>query len=575
MPSKEEVWSILKNAAGNFGKPVPNREPTPDELYVYNIIKAGGRNFYVPNEDGTSELVGWQPVDKYGWTTFPDTLNTDFQKGTLYNIWTNHTAPPGTQTSPTLVGDPPVEKDSWGPLFGGWLGLDKVATAIGQGIKDAAPVVIPLAALVVMAYSGATVASGLINGGLTSSQIAAGGITAEEAAQAGLTAEEISTMASMDAAELSQGSAMLEQVGIANSGNAATIAESAGGITAASSIDAAEASGGLAAANNAAAANAGLTTAEAAKLTSSGMTIAQATSKAAASGITLKDVIGALPAVAAVGSLGASLLSGGSLTGSSPEVTTTSGLSKYTPEQNKLLKTYTDYYSKIAGDTSLPEYSGSRVAQLNDAQLKAENLLMNYVPYTSTDLGKTATSTLTDVMAGGSGKYFEDAYKKTIEDPLLRNWSEKIVPELSGSYAKKGLLYGSGREDAQLREARTIAEAIAMGRSDLASKMETQRISGVNAANQIGTNALNETTGISSGLSLTGATRQSIEQKNLDTEYSDWLKNQPGTRPQDPIIQSILGLTPYYEPTTVVSGGEQGMLGPLLNAAATYYGMKR
>ena len=105
--------------------------------------------------------------------------------------------------------------------------------------------------------------------------------------------------------------------------------------------------------------------------------------------------------------------------------------------------------------------------------------------------------------------------------------------------------------------------------------MEQQRLSGVTSANQIGTTSLNEATGISSGLSDIGTLKQATQQKTADTDYEAWLRTQPGSRPQDAIIQQILGLSPYYEPTTVVSGGESSLLGPLLNAVATYYGTKK
>ena len=142
------------------------------------------------------------------------------------------------------------------------------------------------------------------------------------------------------------------------------------------------------------------------------------------------------------------------------------------------------------------------------------------------------------------------------------------MPTISGNYAKKGLLYGTGREVAQEKSASDLATALGIGRANLESNIAQNRIGTINAASNFGSQSLAEILGLTSAMTGVGGIKQANEQAGLDVGYQDWLRSQPGSRPQDSVLMAILGLSPMYDQNTVVDPGVNGALWEILGQGA-------
>lgn len=240
------------------------------------------------------------------------------------------------------------------------------------------------------------------------------------------------------------------------------------------------------------------------------------------------------------------------LFGSEPEVTTTAGTSKQTAEQQSLMQKLMSYYQSFAGQSG-EQYSGDRVAGLDSSGVEGE-------------LGGTL-GILNQFESGAftQPKYLEDYYTKSIEEPLMKRWKEEIMPTIGGEFETRGLFMGSGRRDAEVNSAEALMDTMGKGRANLYSQMEKSGRAQQLQASTMKSQTLAQMLGIS-------AAQTGIEQQGMDTQYSDWLRTQPGSRPQDQILMQLLGLNTLNAPNTVVTGGSSGIAPSLIETIGTIGG---
>lgn len=263
------------------------------------------------------------------------------------------------------------------------------------------------------------------------------------------------------------------------------------------------------------------------------------------------------------------LIAGGGLLGleDTPASLTQLGQSsKLSTDQQKMLSTLLSYYQGYAGGVPLPDYTGERVAGLSDTEKSIQSLFGNYLSGANASVSDMLSKYVSGEKA--TPQYLEEYYKTNIEAPTIKNWRESIMPELSGAYAKRGLLYGSGVENARNASAGTLADSLTKGRADLYSQME--QISSDNqfkAASQ----SLQNILGLTSTGSTLGKTSRDVEQSKLDAQYQAWLRNQPGTRPYDSLLAGLLGIDTQYDQTNVATPADNSsssMAGSAMGAAA-------
>ena len=229
--------------------------------------------------------------------------------------------------------------------------------------------------------------------------------------------------------------------------------------------------------------------------------------------------------------------------------------SKYTPEQNDLLKKMIASLGGYAGDKKLPAYSGELTAPLTDTQsLSTEKLLSLLNPNSS--LTQTRNASLQDIISGKTAlpATLTENYIKNVEDPTIKNYKETVIPEIAGTFASKGLSYGSSKYNATKDASETLTDALAKGRaqlnSDITKTTLDNQIAGMNTLNSANQTTLQEIL----GLATFGKTEQDTQQAKLNALYQQWLRDQPGTNPAQNMLMQLLGLYPNESSSTATEG---------------------
>ena len=240
--------------------------------------------------------------------------------------------------------------------------------------------------------------------------------------------------------------------------------------------------------------------------------------------------------------------------------------SLYTPEQQKLLKSLLEYYQPTVG-AAAETYAGERIAPLSEAQVGA----LGRMSETSVAPYQESLDVLGRFESGEYARpqYLEDYYMKSIEEPLMKRWKEEIMPTIGGEFETRGLFMGSGRREAEVKSAETLMDTLGRSRSDIYARMEDIGRGRQLEATQLKSKTLSDILGLEQTKFAAGEVPRGLEQAGLDVGYQDWLRTQPGTRPQDQILMQLLGLSTLHEPDTIVTPGTEGLLSQSLGPLAT------
>lgn len=236
--------------------------------------------------------------------------------------------------------------------------------------------------------------------------------------------------------------------------------------------------------------------------------------------------------------------------------------SKLTPEQEALMKGLEGYYSQFISGS--PTYSGNRISPLTNTQQGILSNISNLgVPLYNQSLG-----TLSGFASGNAvnPELYDNYFNENIATPLLSMFKNEALPELRGQMNTKGLLYGSGREINEQGLANTLMQTLAQSKTNLALQMdEANKGRAMTAAGAIpGVLSSLANLGTTGVASLEGEKQQGV----LDVAYQDWLRQQPGTRPQDAMLMQLLGLDTYnyIVPQSGSTGGGGGLLSSLVGS---------
>jgi hypothetical protein len=240
--------------------------------------------------------------------------------------------------------------------------------------------------------------------------------------------------------------------------------------------------------------------------------------------------------------------------------------SKQTSGQQNLMGMLTNYLGQYANGQQLPSYGGQLTAPINSTQQKSLSDILGYKSPTSELTGVTADS-LQKIISGNTGlpEVMRANYEQNIEKPLLKTYKDVAMPELQGTYASKGLSYGSSKKEAVDTATNNLMDSLSKGRASLESTITQDTIqnemTGMNTANSVSANALQQILGISGAESSAGATEQQTQQASDTAKYQQWLRNQPGTNPAMQQIMQLLNIMPNQTDVVTNSGS-----GGLMNA---------
>jgi hypothetical protein len=175
-----------------------------------------------------------------------------------------------------------------------------------------------------------------------------------------------------------------------------------------------------------------------------------------------------------------------------------------------------------------------------------------------------ASDTLSQLLSGQPTD-FDAFFRDAIESPLLRTFSEDIVPQLQARGAKN--FFSTGQENVETRAAKNLTQQLTGARSELGFKTaEAAKDRQLAALGMVDT-----VTGmpIRQAMQLLEAGRvpREIEQAGLTREYAEFLRQQEARNTRINQILAAIGL-PAMENIATVSGGSSGLLSGFLGTEA-------
>lgn len=272
-----------------------------------------------------------------------------------------------------------------------------------------------------------------------------------------------------------------------------------------------------------------------------------------------------------------------SLFGSTPSAQT-SQQPTMTDEQKALLSQMIQQLmaGPMTTSAATTPYTGSFTQPLTDLQKTSlaalEQDVMNRVSGTSSsDVGRKALEGI--VSSGGSPVNFDDVFTNSVEQPLLYDFTNKVLPALQSTFAGNAAF---GSDKAKQREILTknLTDTLVSERSKMAYQTNSDAINRmIQAAGMLPAADQANTTAILSALAG-GSVEQQTGQNELLSQYNEFLRQQQAKATDIQQILQALGLRSFENVTTVTPGSSgllggiaQGFGGALGQAAGGFFGL--
>ncbi len=260
---------------------------------------------------------------------------------------------------------------------------------------------------------------------------------------------------------------------------------------------------------------------------------------------------------------------GSFLFGSKPKATTsqTSTLSKQQQQVMDFLAPYLQNSAKSASSDN-PPLSNLEQTSLAGLETYAHSLVNGANQNTGqpSSLATTAGSTLEDILKG-QPQDIDPYFTTGVQDPMLKAFNERIVPNIEKKFAGNQNFFGGDRIGAVDRAQEDLFSSLASARANaVLSEFDSTRnakLQGLQTASDISTLPQRETAGNLANLLTTltaGGVPRQQQQSGVDLESSRI--NQ---------LLQLLGLN-TTENITTTSGGSSGNLGGIANLAGTVAG---
>lgn len=244
--------------------------------------------------------------------------------------------------------------------------------------------------------------------------------------------------------------------------------------------------------------------------------------------------------------------------------------STMTPQQQAILNELLGQFQTAGlSEGGATPYGGDMVAGMSDLEglsLEAleQKILKQVEGGTPTAAGETALTEL--IKNKGAPVDFEDYYTNKVKTPLMRDFSENILPELTRRF-RGSAGFGSDRMQAEQQATQRFGETLAGARSELAYK------SGSDAANRL-LEAIKLAPGFNNAdvdaiIKMQGAAAlpREIEQARKSAGYAEFLRQQDQKKTRTDQILAALGLK-TTENIPLRTEGTPGWLGPTITAMA-------
>lgn len=249
--------------------------------------------------------------------------------------------------------------------------------------------------------------------------------------------------------------------------------------------------------------------------------------------------------------------------GTSPGVTTSQN-PLLTPQQQAALgsvigelmqggTTSTGAYRPYQGQFTAP-LSGLQSASLSALEQKT----MNEV--TGAPGSTTATMQALDALikSGGSPVNINDYFTKSVEEPMLYDFQNKVLPMLQSSFAGSSA-FGSDKLKQQRLLTNDLTKNLTSSRANMAYQSQSDALNRMLTAAGIMPQLTNAfTTGQTAAMSA-GAVPQQTQQAQLTAQYQDFLRGQTAAQNQVQQLMAALGMS-TFQPSTAVTPGSKGLV---------------
>jgi hypothetical protein len=252
----------------------------------------------------------------------------------------------------------------------------------------------------------------------------------------------------------------------------------------------------------------------------------------------------------------------------------TQTLDTLTPEQQQALN---QILSSVGGNVSDPRRFGGNVnVGLGDTAETSLAGLENRAsvladPTFQSDISKNAQDTLFKLLDfEGSRTDIDDVFTKTVQDPLVEDFTESILPQIGRSFGGSNFFSGErARADDEARE--DLLTGLSRSRSDFSFKADESAKNRALAALGIAPELEGQRTDELLSIFGAGMEETGLEERNVSRQFQQFLA-EAGLEQNDinALLQAI-GI-PAIENVVTTSGGSSGLLGPLLASAANPIG---
>ena len=256
--------------------------------------------------------------------------------------------------------------------------------------------------------------------------------------------------------------------------------------------------------------------------------------------------------------------------GKDPSVTSTPTM---TPEQQELLKqllegmiqpgaknTPSKAYDKYTGQLTAP------TSNLQNLSLSAlEQMVLNEATggvgssrYYQSELDKI-------IKSGGSPIDIGDFFKNQVQDPMLKSFSDEVLPRLQGTFSGSSA-FGSDKLKQQELLTQNLTKQLVGSRSEMAYKSETDALNRLMTALGLGSQIGTGTTANLTAALAAGKVPQETEQARLKADYEEFLRGQNAQQGDIAQIMAALNMSAF---SPVVNPGTEGLLSSFVKGASS------
>lgn len=176
---------------------------------------------------------------------------------------------------------------------------------------------------------------------------------------------------------------------------------------------------------------------------------------------------------------------------------------------------------------------------------------------------------LSGILSGGPAD-FDEYFSKTVQEPLMREFEENILPGISRRFAPSGF-YSSDRTRSDDLARRDLTEGLGRARADVGYQAFQ-----ADKQNKLAALGLLPSVAGARGDELTrfleaGATPREAEAMNNQLKYEEFVRQQSQREDRLKALIAALGL-PQFENIAVQKGGSTGALGSLAQGAGAFLG---